>query len=563
MSDLTTYANQIAVVKQECPDANDEEIGKEFQRYESDFLIPPEDALRSVIRKFQAATGVEVTSGSTTQVREEKKVQRFSELGSDDRNVSVEVAVISYTPRTQMVRGEEKQIAFGWIEDNPWEASSERIRWDYKDWGNKGEAMVPGSIVRLEGASVNEWNDKRSLNINRTTRVTVLKEGGGSAPPTSNDPMTIARASEVEGFVNIVGRVISAKPDVIVRKDGSGELNVVRGRISDSSGSIGFLSWKEFEHEEGALVKIVGASVRKFRDTPEIQINDGTVIETYRDTSFPEVAELTESEKVSISDLRDGMRDVSITLQVENWNQRTFETKDGDSRVVRSGDIMDPTGRCRLTAWCEFDPKPGDIIRIDGGRVQSWQGSPDLVIDNLDQVEILTETPWEKIDPDNHWVDVGLDSLRKGGSRRGISTRGVIVAIMPGSGIIERCPECRTILRDGSCPEHGPQIGEEDLRLRFVLDSGVSNANLYMAREASESFLGMSMDEVKGEISSIGNEAFVSNLRGRVLSRKVVVHGRCVVDDRGAMVFADRMEVMEPKPAEEAEEVMQRWGVVL
>ena len=563
MSDLTTYANQIAVVKQECPDANDEEIGKEFQRYESDFLIPPEDALRSVIRKFQAATGVEVTSGSTTQVREEKKVQRFSELGSDDRNVSVEVAVISYTPRTQMVRGEEKQIAFGWIEDNPWEASSERIRWDYKDWGNKGEAMVPGSIVRLEGASVNEWNDKRSLNINRTTRVTVLKEGGGSAPPTSNDPMTIARASEVEGFVNIVGRVISAKPDVIVRKDGSGELNVVRGRISDSSGSIGFLSWKECEQEEGALVKIVGASVRKFRDTPEIQINDGTVIETYRDSSFPEVAELSESEKVSISDLRDGMRDVSITLQVENWNQRTFETKDGDSRVVRSGDIMDPTGRCRLTAWCEFDPKPGDIIRIDGGRVQSWQGSPDLVIDNLDQVEILTETPWEKIDPDNHWVDVALDSLRKGGSRRGICTTGVIVAIMPGSGIIERCPECRTILRDGSCPEHGPQIGEEDLRLRFVLDSGVSNANLYMAREASESFLGMSMDEVKGEISSIGNEAFVSNLRGRVLSRKVVVHGRCVVDDRGAMVFADRMEVMEPKPAEEAEEVMQRWGVVL
>ena len=563
MSDLTTYANQIAVVKQECPDANDEEIGKEFQRYESDFLIPPEDALRSVIRKFQAATGVEVTSGSAPQVREEKKVQRFSELGSDDRNVSVEVAVISYTPRSQMVRGEEKQIAFGWIEDNPWEASSERARWDYKDWGNKGEAMVPGSIVRLEGASVNEWNDKKSLNINRTTRVTVLKEGGGSTPPANNDPITIARASEVEGFVNIVARVISAKPDVIVRKDGSGELNVVRGRISDSSGSIGFLSWKEFEHEEGALVKIVGASVRKFRDTPEIQINDGTVIETYRDSSFPEVAELAESEKVSISDLRDGMRDIAITLQVENWNQRTFETKNGDSRVVRSGDVMDPTGRCRLTAWCEFDPEPGDTIRVEGGRVQSWQGSPDMVIDNLEQVEILADTPWEKIDPDNHWVDVDLDSLRKGGSRRGISTTGVIVAIMPGSGIIERCPECRTILRDGLCQEHGPQRGEEDLRLRFVLDSGVSNANLMMFREGSESFLGMSMDEVKSEISNVGYEAFVSNIRSRILSRKVAVYGRCVVDDRGAMVFADQMEVMEPKPAEEAEEVMQRWGVVL
>jgi replication factor A1 len=356
---------------------------------------------------------------------------------------------------------------------------------------------------------------------------------------------------------------MSVKPDVIVRKDGSGELNVVRGRISDSSGSIGFLSWKEFDHEEGALVKIVGASVRKFRDTPEIQINDGTVIETYRDGSFPEVAELAESEKVSISDLRDGMRDVSITLQVENWNQRTFETKDGDSRVVRSGDVMDPTGRCRLTAWCEFDPKPGDTIRIEGGRVQSWQGSPDLVIDNLEQTESLSETPWKKIDPENHWIDVDLTTITEGGSRRGIATSGVIVAINSGSGIIERCPECRRMLRDGSCSEHGPQRGDEDLRLRFVLDNGISNVNLYMGREASERFLGMSMEDVKSEISSIGNDAFVSNLRNQVLSRKVMVHGFCRVDDQGAMVFADRMEVMSPKPAEEAEEVMQRWGVVL
>ena len=57
MSDQTKYANQIAVVKQECPDADESEIGKEFARYEEDFLIPPEDALRSVIRKFQVSTG--------------------------------------------------------------------------------------------------------------------------------------------------------------------------------------------------------------------------------------------------------------------------------------------------------------------------------------------------------------------------------------------------------------------------------------------------------------------------------------------------------------------------
>ena len=563
MSDQTKYANQIAVVKQECPDADEDEVGKEFARYEEDFLIPPEDALRSVIRKFQVSTGVEASANTSTPIREEKKVGRFSELDADDRNVTIEVAVVSYTPRTQMVRGEEKQIAFGWIEDNPHEASSERVRWDYKDWGNKGESMVPGSIVRLEGASVNEWNDKRSLNINRTTRVTVVKEGGGSAPPTGNEPLTIARASEVEGFVNLVGRVMSAKPDVIVRKDGSGEIPIVRGKIADDSGSIGFLSWKEFEHEEGSLVKIVGASVRKFRETPEIQINDGTVIETYRDTSFPDMAKLVESEKVSIADLRNGMRDVSITLQIENWAQRTFEAQDGSSRVVRSGDVMDPTGRCRLTAWCDFDPKPGDSIIIEGGRVQFWQGSPDLVIDDLEQVSSLADAPWGKIDPENHWVEVGLTEITQGGSRRGISTSGTIVAINSGSGIIERCPECRRMLRDGSCTEHGAQRGEEDLRLRFVLDDGVSNANLFLGKEPAEEFLGMGMDQIKSEISSIGKEVFVSNLRRRVLARKMSVHGRCAVDGQGAMLFADKVELVDPKPAEEAERVMQKWEVVL
>ncbi len=561
MSDQTKYANQIAIVKQECPNADEEEIGKEFARYEDDFLIPPEDALRSVIRKFQVSTGVEVSANKSPQVREEKKVDRFSELDADDRNVAIEVAIVSYTPRTQMVRGEEKQIAFGWVEDNPHEASSERVRWDYKDWGNKGESMIPGSVVRLEGASVNEWNGKRSLNINRTTRVTVVKEGSGSAPPTSNEPLSIARASEVEGFVNVVGRVMSAKSDVIVRKDGSGEIPIVRGRISDSSGSIGFLSWKDFEHEEGSLVKIVGASVRKFLETPEIQINDGTVIEAYHDTSFPEVSELAKSEKVSIADLRNGMRDVSITLQVESWEQRSFESRNGESKTVRSGDVMDPSGRCRLTAWCEFDPKPGETIMIEGGRVQFWQGSPDLVIDDVNQVKVLSESQWDPIDPQNHWVEVDLTSLTKGGSRRGISTSGSIVMIRPDSGVIERCPECRRVLRDGSCSEHGSKIGEEDLRLRFVLDDGVSNASLILGRETSETFLGMGMDDVKSEISNIGREVFVSNLKNRILARKMEVHGRCLVDGQGAMLMAESVEILVPEPKEEAEEVMKRWEV--
>ncbi len=98
MTEEGRYASQIAIVKQECPEADEGDVGKEFARYEEEFLIPPEDALRSVIRKFQAATGKEVASGISAPVRAEKKVDRFSELDADAKNISLEVAVVTYTP---------------------------------------------------------------------------------------------------------------------------------------------------------------------------------------------------------------------------------------------------------------------------------------------------------------------------------------------------------------------------------------------------------------------------------------------------------------------------------
>ena len=161
MTDKEKYAVEIALVKEECKDVDEDEVAKEFEKYENEFLIPPNDAVRSVILKFQKASGKDIESFPGTTPRVEKKVNRFSELGSEDKNVTLEVAVVTYVPRVQMVRGEEKQIAFGWIEDNPWESTDKRERWDFKDWGGHSENLRPNSIVRLEGVSVNEWNEKR------------------------------------------------------------------------------------------------------------------------------------------------------------------------------------------------------------------------------------------------------------------------------------------------------------------------------------------------------------------------------------------------------------------
>ena len=556
------YETEVKLVLQEASNADPEEVAKEFERYENEFLIPPRDALRSVVRKFMdPGSNADTTISQPTM--EAKKAARFSELGPNDRNVSIEVMVSTYNSRMQQVRGEERQIGFGFIEDSPWEG--DRTRWEFKDWGNKSQDLLPNSVVRLEGVSVNEWNGKRSININQTSRVSVLKEGSGTPVVPTSEPITIQQASQGESTVSIVARVLSVAPDQIVRRDGSGVIDVVRGRVGDQTGSIGFLSWRALDVKEGDLVKIENAQVKRFRDTPEINIGDYTKIEPYHDGSFPSTDDIQEGSKSTIMSLRDGMRDVEIELQVVDWSVRSFTTKDGEAREVRSGEVQDPSGRCRLTSWGKVDLQPGSFIRVTRARVQAWQGSPDLVMDDPDQIEILEKAPFGPIDSSNHWVEEDLDALTSGGSRRGVSTTGRIVSVRSDSGIILRCTKdgCRRVLRDGMCGEHGEVEGSEDLRLMMVIDSGVSNASLLVSREPAESVIGKSFQDIAEQIRSGGRDAFAATLKERFLGRRVTVNGRAINDDRGCMIQAESVSVLEANPVEIAESAIERWGVVL
>ena len=184
------YADYIQAVLKECPDANPTDVAEAFAKYEEEFYIPPQDAMRSVLRRFQSGTSPTPVSGGGQQTRTTKKVAGLSELSGTDRDVEIEVAIVSHNIRDQMIRGEEKQIAFGMLEDNPWEENGQRTRWDYKDWGPHAN-LAAGSIVRIEGASVNEYNGKMSLNINQSTRIVVLKEGVAT-PVSSNDPIAVS-----------------------------------------------------------------------------------------------------------------------------------------------------------------------------------------------------------------------------------------------------------------------------------------------------------------------------------------------------------------------------------
>ena len=70
-----------------------------------------------------------------------------------------------------------------------------------------------------------------------------------------------------------------------------------------------------------------------------------------------------------IEDLRDGSRDVEIIVEIQKMIRRDFQGKDGESKSVWSGDVADPTGKCRTSMWesppFDFESTPV-VVRIKG-----------------------------------------------------------------------------------------------------------------------------------------------------------------------------------------------------
>lgn len=556
------YESHIKAVLSECPDADIDEVKASFKKYEEEFYIPPQDALRSIVRRFQGEKQTTSKSNNTNNSpRNTKKVKSLSELSGADRDVEIEVEIISHNVREQMIRGEEKKIAFGLIEDNPWDDGSERIRWEYKDWGPNSN-ITPGSVVRIEGASVNEYQGKMSLNINQGARIAILREGTRpvNAP---GDPIDISSIPK-DGYICVVGRVLSSREDQIHRKDGSGSLDVVRGRIADESGTIGFLSWEPFAHEIGSLIKIDGAQVRTFRETPELNFGRTTKIEPFHDANFADTEKLTSQNMKTVSQLTDGSRDVEIIVQITEWEKRSF-TKDGVEKHLWSGQIADLTGRCRMSAWEELPIEANKLpltVKLSGVRVRAWQGIPDITVDTAKQVEFLDTPPWdESINLEDHVVEVELTELTKSSSRVGITTKGTIVSVRDDSGIILRCVECRRVLRDGECASCGSSESQQDVRLRLVIDNGENTASLLINKAASIKLTGLDEDTMAQKIESEGKMEFVQSLRDMMLGRVVKANGRTIVDEQGAMILADHAELDDDDPGLLATEVRAKWGV--
>ena len=206
-------------------------------------------------------------------------------------------------------------------------------------------------------------------------------------------------------------------------------------------------------------------------------------------------------------------------------------------------------------------------MKLTGVRVRAWQGIPDITVDKAEQVELLSSAPWgSEIDLDNHVVDVELSDVVNSASRVGITTSGTVVSVREDSGIIMRCVTCRRVTRDGECSLPncvGKVESQQDVRLRLVIDNGDVTASVLINKDASLGLMNTTESKMAKAIENEGQMEYVQSIRDYILGRELVVNGRTIVDDQGAMILADKAEISATDAAMLATEVRAQWGELM
>ena len=124
-----------------------------------------------------------------------------------------------------------------------------------------------------------------------------------------------------------------------------------------------------------------------------------------------------------------------------------------------------------------------------------------------------------------------------------------------------RCLECRRVLRDAECASCSSSESQQDVRLRLVIDNGENTASLLVNKAASIKLTGLDEEKMAQKIESDGQMEFVQSLRDMMLGRVVKASGRTIVDEQGAMILADNVELNDDDPGLLATEVRAKWGV--
>ena len=383
---------------------------------------------------------------------------------------------------------------------------------------------------------------------------TLLKKYGSSSekkqPMVSSERMLIVDMQPNLSSVHLLCRILNVnEKEVTVRGE---KRKIFYGILGDESGTTPFTAWKDFELEKGHVIKISNAYTREWQENVQVNLGDRTVVEKTDEDKLPEST--YEPKEYKINDLRSGLGTVEVVGKILDISTREVDVSNVKKNVF-SGLIGDETGKAQFSAWHDFDLKSGDVIRVKGGYIKTWKGVPQLSFDEKATVEKLDSETISKKDIKTQ--KILLHELVEKRGALDVEVEGTVIEIRDGSGIVLRCPECNRVFQGDSCPTHGKVKGEEDLRVKVVVDDGTGTVTSSIGREASEQLLGKSFAEWK-KISeqSKDNTGVMRELYSLLFGHRINLQGNALGDQFGTTIIAKKARFVDFDITKESEKLL-------
>ncbi|QCJ48199.1 Single-stranded DNA binding protein [Haloprofundus sp. MHR1] len=365
--------------------------------------------------------------------------------------------------------------------------------------------------------------------------------GGGGATPTSKN---VAEITPEDGSVTVTAKVLTVGTRSI-RYQGKDQ-TIREGELADESGKISYTAWTDFGFEAGDTVTIGNANVREWDGRPELNLGESSSVAVASESVSTDYEVGGDS---TLLDLEPGDRGRNVEVQVLEVEERTIDGRDGETEIL-SGVLADETARLPFTDWNPRDEvTEGANLRIEDVYIREFRGVPSV---NLSEFTTVTELA-DPVEVRDAAPRLPIDEAVDAGGMFDVELVGNVIAVRDGSGLIERCPECGRVVQNGQCRSHGNVDGEDDLRVKAILDDGTDTVTVVLDAEATSEVYGGGIDDAKQAArDAMDKEVVADDIREKLVGLEHRVRGNLSVDEYGANLDASEFEETDDDPAERA-----------
>jgi len=379
--------------------------------------------------------------------------------------------------------------------------------------------------------------------------------------PTAPPEVQLADLRAGTGPVELVARVVALQRREVTRRSDGSRRPLLSGLLSDGTATVRFTWWDPPAEgvERGTVLRAVGAEVGTFRDRPELTFTWRTKVAPASPAELPKV----DPERVPlrpIAELQTRTEGIRIEGRIARVAARTVSVGE-ERRVVHEGLVADRSGMIEFSSWSDFGLGVGEAVQIVGGYVRLFRGRPQLVLDERSTLTRLERSdlpdPTERLAAAPRPI-AAIEDLGGGAS---VAVEGIVVGLLPPSGLVYRCPKCRRTVSSGLCRVHGQVDGRPDLRARHVLDDGTGALTVNTNRADTERLWGVTLEEAEARLRSQPDPSLIEEqLLEALLGRRLRVRGVGTRDDFGVTLVPESIERVDIDLDAAAEELSARLG---